>query len=231
MILSRGVCVTGDLAGPMIRGLSDTSGRHATGNEETLRQEMIPRPHQRRAVRLVAIAEFLQIDLRHTRSLAPSDGFVTRGVRRQGITNILRGEERREAVDGGGIPGQLPQVGLSLGWSGQKSSQQCQDKALAHNAVCMNPISRCSSRYLRPPGRAGAFMPADGPGLQPLLPLRPHLGPSGFGGRCKLGPHRRTAASILLFGCLHFRPPGFRPSNNGRPSRRTQSSLALLGPL
>ena len=83
-------------------------------------------------------------------------------------------------------------------------------------------------QILRPPGRAGAFMPADGPGLQPLLPLRPHLGPPGFGGRCKLGPHRRTAASILLFGCLHFRPPGFRSSNNGRPSRRTRSPLALL---
>src|ERR1035441_10637460 len=64
------------------------------------------------------------------------------------------------------------------------------------------------------------------------------LGPSGAGSRCEFGPHRRAAASILLFGnlgccCRAFPPgpPGFRGGNNGRPSSRTQSPLALLGRL
>ena len=64
------------------------------------------------------------------------------------------------------------------------------------------------------------------------------FGPSGAGSRCEFGPHRRTAAAILLFGNLgccrrafHPGPPGLRGSNNGRPSSRTQSPLALLGRL
>ena len=74
--------------------------------------------------------------------------------------------------------------------------------------------------------------------LQSGFPGRSDLGPSGAGRRCEFGPHRRTAAAILLFGNLgcccsafHPGPPGLRGSNNGRPSSRTQSPLALLGRL
>ena len=74
--------------------------------------------------------------------------------------------------------------------------------------------------------------------LQTGFPGCSDLGPSGAGGRCQFGPHRRTAAAILLLGnigccrrAFHPGPPGFRGGNNGRPSSRTQSPLALLGRL
>ena len=74
--------------------------------------------------------------------------------------------------------------------------------------------------------------------LQSGFPGRSDLGPSGAGSRCEFGPHLRTAAAILLFGILgccrrafHPGPPSFCGSNNGRPSSRTQSPLALLGRL
>lgn len=62
---------------------------------------------------------------------------------------------------------------------------------------------------------------------QRLPPLRPHPRPPRPGSRCKFGPGRRTAASILLFGGCRC---GLLGSDNG-PAGRNESARALLGRL
>jgi hypothetical protein len=81
---------------------------------------------------LVIVAKRFEKDMGDAGGFAPGDGLVNAGVGGQTVEHVLRGEKRREAVDAGGILGQLPQVDLGMDWSGQKSGQPCEHKAFAH---------------------------------------------------------------------------------------------------
>jgi hypothetical protein len=72
---------------------------------------------------------------------APVHSRVDISVGGQAVKHVLSGEKGRETVDGSGIFGQLPQVGLSVDRNGQKTGYPRCHKASAHNGGSTPPES------------------------------------------------------------------------------------------